>query len=126
MRKIRASDFHIPVDEAPDAAPEERGLWIEANFEFPELELEDADDMPAVPGNFAHMLMVDDEEPVRVRFRLAATLDQDGDIEESFTYVNKTDDAGMPTEESALFLLRIAPYQKTFLEKSHKFEQLHY
>lgn len=100
LRKIKASDFHIAADEAPDAAPAERKLWIEADFEFPELELEDADDMPAVPGNFAHMLMVGDEEPVRVRFRLAATLDQDGDIEEAFTYVSKTDDAGLPTEES--------------------------
>jgi putative ATP-dependent endonuclease of OLD family len=100
QRKIRTSDFHIAADEAPDAAPEERRLWIEADFEFPELELEDVDAMPAVPGNFAHMLMVDDGEPVRVRFRLAATLDQDGDIEETFTYVTKTDDAGLPTEES--------------------------
>jgi putative ATP-dependent endonuclease of OLD family len=100
LRKIRTSDFHIAADEAPHAAPEERTLWIEADFEFPELELDGADDMPAVPGNFAHMLMVDDDETVRVRFRLAATLDRDGDIEETFTYVTKTDDAGMPTEES--------------------------
>ena len=100
LRKIRPSDFHIAADEAPDAAPEERRLWIEADFEFPELQLEDAGDMPAVPGNFAHMLMEDNEEPVRVRLRLAATLDLDGDIEETFTYVTKTDDAGLPTEES--------------------------
>ncbi|MFN6935644.1 MAG: AAA family ATPase [Tsuneonella sp.] len=100
LRKIRHSDFHIATDKAPDAAPEERRLWIEADFDFPELELDDEDAMPAVPGNFAHMLMVDDDEAVRVRFRLAATLDQDGDIEETFTYVTKTDDAGVPTEES--------------------------
>lgn len=100
LRKIRHSDFHIATDEAPDAAPEERRLWIEADFDFPELELDDEGAMPAVPGNFAHMLMVDDDEAVRVRFRLAATLDQDGDIEETFTYVTKTDDAGVPTEES--------------------------
>lgn len=100
LRKIKSSDFHIAANEAPDAVPDERRLWIEADFEFPELELEDADDMPAVPGNFAHMLMVDDNEPVRVRFRLAATLDQDGDIEETFTYVAKTDEAGLPIEES--------------------------
>lgn len=99
LRKVQASDFHIEADEAPDAAPEERQLWIEADFEFPELELEDAEDMPAIPGNFAHMLMVDGEEAVRVRFRLAATLDQDGDIEETFTYVSKTDEEGRPTEE---------------------------
>ena len=100
LRKIRTADFHIPADETPDAAPEERTLWIEADFEFPELDVEDAEVMPAVPGNFAHMLMVEDDDPVRVRFRLAATLDQDGDIEETFTYVTKTDDAGLPTEES--------------------------
>ncbi len=100
LRKIRASDFHIAADEAPEALPEERRLWIEADFEFPELEIEEDDAMPAVPGNFAHMLMMDEDEQVRVRFRLAATLDQDGDIEETFTYVTKTDDAGLPTEES--------------------------
>jgi putative ATP-dependent endonuclease of OLD family len=100
LRKIRASDFHIAADEAPEALPEERRLWIEADFEFPELEIEVDDAMPAVPGNFAQMLMVDEDEKVRVRFRLAATLDQDGDIEETFTYVTKTDNAGLPTEES--------------------------
>lgn len=100
LRKIRASDFHVAVDEAPEALPEERRLWIEADFEFPELETEEDDAMPAVPGYFAHMLMVDEDEKVRVRFRLAATLDQDGDIEETFTYVTKTDNAGLPIEES--------------------------
>lgn len=100
LRKIRTADFHIPADETPDAAPEERTLWIEADFEFPELDVEDTEVMPAVPGNFAHMLMVEDDDPVRVRFRLAATLDQDGDVEETFTYVAKTDDAGLPTEET--------------------------
>ncbi|WP_341235966.1 AAA family ATPase [uncultured Sulfitobacter sp.] len=99
QRKIRTSDFHIPADEAHDAAPEVRSLWIEADFEFPELELENVD-MPAVPGNFAHMLMVDNDEVVRVRFRLAATLDQDGDIEETFTYVTEADEDGLPVEES--------------------------
>jgi putative ATP-dependent endonuclease of OLD family len=99
LRKIKTSDFYIAADEAPDTAPEERRLWIEADFEFPELERDDAD-MPAVPGNFAHMQMVNNDEVVRVRFRLEATLDQDGDIEETFTYVTKTNDDGLPTEES--------------------------
>lgn len=100
LRKVRASDFHIAANDPTGAEPEERTLWIEADFEFPELELEDPDDMPAVPGNFAHMLMAAENEPVRVRFRLAATLDPDGDIEETFTYVTRADDAGLPTEES--------------------------
>lgn len=100
FRKIRASDFHIPGNEAPDAAPIERTLWIEADFEFPELEVEGSDEMPAVPGNFAHMVMVSEDGPVRVRFRLAATLDQDGDIEEAFTYVVRADGDGRPIEQS--------------------------
>lgn len=100
LRRIKASDFHVAADEALGALPEERRLWIEADFEFPELETEEDNAMPAVPGNFAHMLMADEDEQVRVRFRLTATLDQDGDIEETFTYVTKTDDAGQPTEES--------------------------
>ncbi|CAO4174868.1 AAA family ATPase [Methylorubrum populi] len=56
--------------------------------------------MPAVAGNFSHMLMVTDDEVVRVRFRLRATIDPEGDIEETFTYVTKEDEDGNPLEES--------------------------
>ena len=54
------SDFHVPPDESPEDAPADRELWIEADFEFPELAEEDADeaDLPAVPGNFAHMQLI--------------------------------------------------------------------
>lgn len=101
QRKIKASDFHVPSDEAIEDAPEERQLWIEADFEFPELRAgAEGGDMPAIPGNFAHMLMVSDDETVRVRFRLKATIDADGDIEETFTYVTAVDDNDDPTEES--------------------------
>jgi putative ATP-dependent endonuclease of OLD family len=37
QRKVKKSDFHVPHDEKPDEAPAERELWIEADFEFPEL-----------------------------------------------------------------------------------------
>ncbi len=102
QRRIRRSDFHIPSDEAPENAPDERELWIEAEFEFPELDQDDADeaDLPAVPGNFAHMQLVAEEGPAKVRFRLKATIDQDDDIEESFTYVVSEDADGAPVEES--------------------------
>ena len=102
QRTIRRSDFHVPADEAPNGAPEERELWIEADFEFPELVEDGADeaDLPAVPGNFAHMQLVAEEGPVQVRFRLKATIDQDEDIEESFTYVISDDQDGNPVEES--------------------------
>ena len=102
QRRIRRSDFHIPSDEASENAPDERELWIEAEFEFPELEQDDADeaDLPAVPGNFAHMQLLAEDGPAQVRFRLKATIDQDDDIEDSFTYVISEDADGVPVEES--------------------------
>lgn len=102
QRRIKRSDFHVPASEVSEDAPEERSLWIEADFEFPELEQDDASDdaLPAVPGNFAHMQLVADDGPVQVRFRLKATIDQDDEIEESFTFVISEDDDGNPTEES--------------------------
>src|SRR5471032_409645 len=102
QRKVIRSDFHVPVEEAPEDALEERELWIEADFEFPELSEDGAGEeaLAAVPGSFAHMQLVAEDGPVRVRFRLKATIDQDGDIEESFTYVTKADEDGSPLEES--------------------------
>jgi len=102
QRRVRRSDFHVPADEAPDDAPEERELWIESDFEFPELLEEDADkgDLPAVPGNFAHMQLIAADGPAQVRFRLKAIIDQDNNIEEIFTYVTQIDEDGNPIEES--------------------------
>lgn len=102
QRRIKRSDFNVPASEAPEDAPEQRTLWIEADFEFPELEQDDADEaaLPAVPGNFAHMQLVAAEGPAQIRFRLKATIDQDDDIEESFTFVISEDEDGNPTEES--------------------------
>lgn len=102
QRRIRRSDFHVPSDEAPEDVPDERSLWIEADFEFPELNQDDAEEveLPAVPGNFAHMQLVAADGPAQVRFRLKATIDQDDDIEESFTFVISEDEDGVPTEES--------------------------
>lgn len=102
QRRINRSDFHVPTSDAPEGAPEQQTLWIEADFEFPELEQDDADGetLPAVPGNFAHMQLVAAEGPAQVRFRLKATIDQDDDIEESFTFVLSEGEDGTPTEES--------------------------
>lgn len=102
QRRIKRSDFHVPSDEAPENVPDERELWVEADFEFPELDQENADvgDLPAVPGNFAHMQLVTENGPAQVRFRLKATIDHDDDIEESFTYVISEDADGAPVEES--------------------------
>ncbi|GGI53234.1 ATP-dependent nuclease [Oxalicibacterium solurbis] len=102
LRRIKSSDFHIPSDEVAGAPPESRELWLEADFQFPELETDDAEDdeLPAVPGNFAHMQLVAKDGPARMRFRLKATIDLDGDIEETFTCVIREDEEGVPVEES--------------------------
>lgn len=102
QRRIRRSDFHVPADEAAEDAPNERELWIEADFAFPELNQDDADeaDLPAVPGNFAHMQLVAEDGSAQVRFRLKATIDDDDDVEDSFTYVISEDAEGAPVEES--------------------------
>jgi putative ATP-dependent endonuclease of OLD family len=98
QRKIRKSDFHVPHDEKSDETPAERKLWIEADFEFPELVGKGKKEAPAVPGNFAHMQLMGVDGPAQVRFRLDATLDQDDDIEENLTYVMKIDADGNPLE----------------------------
>lgn len=102
QRRIKRPDFHIPADEAAEDIPDERELWVEADFEFPELDQDDAGkaDLPAVPGNFAHMQLIAEDGPAQVRFRLKAVIDQDGDIEETFTYVVSEDADGNPVEES--------------------------
>jgi putative ATP-dependent endonuclease of the OLD family len=96
QRKVKKSDFHVPHDEKPEQAPAERELWLEADFEFPELLGKGSDKAaPAVPGNFAHMQLTGVKGPAQVRFRLHAKFDQD-DIEENFTFVMKVDDDGNP------------------------------
>lgn len=88
-----------PHDEEPEDAPEQRELFIEADFEFPELTKGGSKDAPAVPGNFAHLQLMGIEGPAQVRFRLSAKLDQDGEIEEKLTFVIEVDDEGYPTKE---------------------------
>ena len=51
LRRIQRSDFHVPFNEENE--PEERQLWIEADFLFPELA--DDDDNSTVAPHFGHM-----------------------------------------------------------------------
>jgi len=76
LRRVQRSDFHVPFDE--ESAPDERKLWIEADFVFPELEKDDPEGIP------------------RVRYRLSATMGVDGDIEETFAYVLDVNPDGSP------------------------------
>ena len=96
QRRIRRTDFNIPVAEAQKAAT--RKLWIEAEFEFPELSSKGKTKHATIPVHFAHLQLPSADGAVRVRFRLTAALDEDGDIEEKFEHVVETDDDDEPTK----------------------------
>ncbi|HID4131204.1 ATP-dependent nuclease [Enterobacter hormaechei] len=92
LRRIHRSDFHVPYDE--EEVPEERQLWIEADFLFPELDEEE--DNSTVAPHFSHMRLDDPGGLPRVRFRLTATMGLDGDIEENLEYVLDVNADGSP------------------------------
>ncbi|MBN9371711.1 MULTISPECIES: AAA family ATPase [Hydrogenophaga] len=100
LRRLRRGDFHVPVGEVgePDGV---RTLWVEAQFEFPEL-LDDGGLHATVPGHFAHMQLEAADGVPRVRIRLTGTLDVDGEIEESMQYVLQEDAAGEPQRAASL------------------------
>ena len=92
LRRVLRSDFHVPFDE--ENAPDERQLWIEADFLFPELA--DDEDNATVAPHFGHMRLDEPSGIPRVRYRLSATMGLDGDIEESMDYVLDVNPDGSP------------------------------
>ncbi|WP_413728311.1 ATP-dependent nuclease [Sodalis sp. RH19] len=96
LRRIRRSDFHVPFDEK--AAPNERQLWIEADFLFPEL-AKDEDNSTVAP-HFGHMRLDEPGGIPRVRYRLSANMGIDGDIEEKFVYVLDVNEDNSPLNTS--------------------------
>lgn len=92
MRRIQRSDFHVPYDE--DDEPDERQLWIEADFVFPELG--DEGENATVAPHFSHMRLDAADGLARVRYRLSATMGVDGDIEETLVYVLDLNSDGSP------------------------------
>lgn len=92
LRRIQRSDFHVPFNEENE--PDERQLWIEADFLFPELA--DDEDNNTVAPHFGHMRLDEIDGISRVRFRLNATMGTDGDIEESLVYVLDINPDGSP------------------------------
>lgn len=110
LRRIQRSDFHVPYDE--EEVPEERQLWIEADFIFPELE--DDDDVATIAPHFGHMRLDSADGPPRVRYRLDATMGVNGDIEETLVHVLDLDADGSP----------LTTAQVTRAERNHV--QVHY
>jgi predicted ATP-dependent endonuclease of OLD family len=96
LRRVQRSDFHVPYNE--DRAPEERKLWVEADFLFTEL-AEDKDNSTVAP-HFGHMRLDEEDGIPRVRFRLDAAKGSDGDIEETFAYVLDINPDGSPLNTS--------------------------
>ena len=92
LRRIQRSDFHVPSNE--QETPQNRELWIEADFLFPELV--NGKDSSTVPPFFSHMRLDDPGGVPRVRYRLNATMGLDGDIEESLVYVLEVGLDGSP------------------------------
>lgn len=95
LRRVQRADFHIPVAETPAATPDERTLWIEAEFSFPELEDDDGEHATIAP-HFAHMRLETADGLPRVCFRLQATLNADGEIEDTLNYISSADAQGQP------------------------------
>lgn len=99
LKRIQKADFHVPHDEMETT--DERSLWIEADFLFPEL-LDDDGEHPTIPPHFTHMRLDDAEGIPRVRFRLDACMGGDGDIEDTLQYVLDLDADGAPLNTAAV------------------------
>ncbi len=99
LKRVQKSDFHVPHDE--DEVPDERLLWLEANFLFTEL-LDDAGEHPTVPAHFGHMRLDEEGGIPRVRFRLDASLGLDGEIEDTLSYVLDLNDDGTPLNTASV------------------------
>ncbi len=91
LRRVRRTDFHIASEDVAKGDIGLLTLWIEAQFEFPELKKVKGKHA-TIPANYAHMQMESADGIPRVRFRLTATMDEDGDIEETMSYIVQADE----------------------------------
>lgn len=93
QRRLRKSDFFVAHDE--EEQPEERTLWIEADFYFPEI-ADETKEHPTIPCNFGHMRLDNINGVPRVRYRLDASLGMDSEIEQTLRYVSEVDEDDKP------------------------------
>lgn len=97
QRRLRKSDFSVPHDETE--IPEQRKLWIEAEFTFPELSDEE-NEHPTIPTHFGHMRLDAADGVPRVRYRMDASIGIDDEIEQSLVYVLDVDENDYPVDTS--------------------------
>jgi putative ATP-dependent endonuclease of OLD family len=91
-RILQRSDFHLAKGERPETMPE-KTLFIEAVFDFPELE---EDDNPlaerTIPGIFNQMAVAGDDKKLYLRIRLTSTwspsdTNPEGDIDTKIQFI---------------------------------------
>lgn len=97
QRDLRRTDFHTSTTPLDTGNGDALALWIEAQFEFPELKKSNGK-YATIPGYFAHMQLATADGVPRIRFRLRAELDDDGDIEEALSYVVEVDEEDEPVK----------------------------
>ena len=100
-RRTRRSDFHVPSTDLSDDSSGSRSLWIEAQFEFPEVQAPKGKNA-TIPGQFAHMQLETADGVPRIRYRLDAEMDEDGEIEDSLNYVLQFDKDEQPLKMVAV------------------------
>jgi putative ATP-dependent endonuclease of the OLD family len=97
LRRVRRTDFHISAEDIAKGDIGPLTLWVEAQFEFSELKKVKGK-YATIPAHFAHMQLDSIDGIPSVRFRLAAKMDEDGDIEETMNYVVQTDEHDEPVK----------------------------
>jgi putative ATP-dependent endonuclease of OLD family len=97
LRRIRRTDFHITPADLAKGGIGPLKLWIEAQFEFPELR-DPKGKHSTIPGHFAHMQLVSADGVPRMRFRLTAQMEEDGEIDETLVYVIQADNNDEPSK----------------------------
>ena len=99
IRRLKKSDFHVSHDESE--TPDERKLWIEADFELPEAADSSDHTSTTIPPMFNHMRLSSITGLPIIRYRLEATMGIDGDIDDPILlYVLEFDHIGNPTNTS--------------------------
>lgn len=97
LRYVRPSDFHVP---APTGIAE-TDMSIEAEFVLPEAG-DAGDPAPAVPEFLTQMRLEAVGGPMTVRIRLAASLDDGGEVTETLSFVLALDAEGKPVKTASV------------------------
>lgn len=113
MRRVRRDDFHVPYVPESSKAQTSTILWIETDFEFPELA--NGTSGAGVPSFFTDMRMDRPGEAPKLRVRLTARRDDAGDVVSDLDFVNETDENDEPLLKTKLDRYEQAKIQVHYL-----------